>query len=104
MKVGQLAVDQATLESLCQTWGIQRLEVFGSVLRQDFGAGSDVDLLVTFAPNAGVSLVDFDRIERDFASLFGRGVEVVTRAGVENSRNYIRKRAILNSAELLYAA
>lgn len=104
MKVGHLEVEEAALQGLCVKWGIARLEAFGSVLRPDFRPGSDVDLLVSFRPGARISFSDLEGMEADFATLFGRSVEVVSRSGVESSRNYLRRRAILESAELLYAA
>ena len=74
------------------------LALFGSVLRDDFGPDSDVDLLVAFAPGARPSLFDLVEMEAELAELVGRGVDLVTRRSVEESDNWIRRRAILDSA------
>ncbi len=99
-----LQVDRQALERLCQKWRIARLELFGSALRDDFGADSDIDLLVSFERNAHWSLFDLYRAEQEFSKLFGRRVELVLRSGVEQSENYIRRKTILQSAEVIYAA
>jgi hypothetical protein len=74
------------------------------VLRSDFHEESDVDLLVDFAPDAGVTLFDLYEAEVDFGTLFGRPVELVSRRGLEASSNWIRKREILATSVVLYAA
>ncbi|MCS6830855.1 MAG: nucleotidyltransferase domain-containing protein [Armatimonadota bacterium] len=104
MRVGPLKVDKRKLRCLCRKWRIVRLEVFGSVLREDFHSASDIDLLVTFAPDARWSLMQLYEAEQEFTALFGRQVELVPRSGIERSANYIRRQAILESAEVIYAA
>ena len=88
----------------CRANGIKRLDLFGSALRVDFGPDSDIDLLVVFEPDRKPGLFDFVRIEQEFADLFGRKVDLVERLAVERSRNYIRRAAILESTETIYAA
>ena len=88
----------------CRANGIRRLDLFGSALRADFGPESDIDLLVEFEPDRKLGLLEFVRIEQEFADLFGRKVDLVERLAVERSRNYIRRAAILESAETIHAA
>lgn len=95
---------EAWIASFCQRWKIAELSAFGSVLREDFGPESDVDLLVTFAPEAGWTLFDMARMRDELMRLLGREVDLVSRRGVETSRNPIRRDAILSSAEVIYAA
>lgn len=92
------------LSAFCRKWNVVRLEVFGSALREDFGPESDLDFLVTFDPAARRSIFDLAQAEQELASLLGRKVDLVTRAGIERSRNWIRRREILDTARLLYAA
>ena len=92
------------LAEYCQANGIARLDVFGSALRADFGPESDIDLLVEFEPGRTPGLFDFVRIEQEFSEIFGRKVDLIDRLGIERSRNYIRRAAILDSAETIYAA
>ena len=80
------------------------LALFGSVLRDDFGPESDIDGLVTFAPSARWSLLDLVRMEDELTTLLGRTVDLVERAAVEQSENYIRRRHILQALEPVYVA
>ena len=100
----QIHVPGNRLTEYCRANGIKRLDVFGSALRADFGPESDIDLLVEFEPDRKLGLLEFVRIEQEFADLFGRKVDLVERLAVERSRNYIRRAAILESAETIYAA
>jgi hypothetical protein len=97
-------VDAKRLSDFCHRWQIARLELFGSVLRGDFGPDSDVDILVSFAPGASWSLLDHARMEEELAGLLHRPVDLVSRRAVERSPNWIRREAILRSAEPLYEA
>ena len=92
------------LAAFCERWLISELALFGSVLRDDFGPESDVDVLVSFLPAAEHGLLDMVRMEEELSQLLGRKVDLVNRRGIERSRNYIRRRAILDSAEVIYAA
>ena len=96
-----------TLEQItafCQKWHIVQFELFGSVLREDFRPDSDVDVLVTFAPGSGGTLYDLVHMEDELKALFGREVDLVERAAIERSENYIRRRNILSSTRPVYAA
>jgi hypothetical protein len=96
-----------TLEQIaafCQKWQITQFELFGSVLRDDFRPDSDVDVLVTFAPGSGGTLYDLVHMEDELKALFGREVDLVERAAIERSENYIRRRNILSSTRPVYAA
>ena len=101
---GRLGVTQDQIAEFCRKWSITRFELFGSVLRDDFDAESDIDVLVTFAPDAGVSLFDLVHMGDEAADLFGRRVDLVERTGVERSPNWIRRKSILASPLLIYAA
>jgi len=104
VRLGPIEVDSVQLRALCAKWQIVRLGAFGSVLRSDFHEGSDVDLLVDFAPDAKPSLFDLYEAEVEFALLFGRPVELVSRKGLLASSNWIRKDEILDTAVDLFAA
>jgi predicted nucleotidyltransferase len=89
------------LADFCRKRRVAELAVFGSVLRDDFRPDSDVDVLVTFAPDAHPSLLDLVEMREDLKEIFGREVDLVEKAGL---RNPFRRRAILGSAEVVYAA
>jgi predicted nucleotidyltransferase len=92
------------IAAYCRKWEIVRLELFGSALRDDFDEQSDVDVLVTFSPNARVSLFKLSHMENELKTLTGREVDLVERRVVEDSPNWIRRKSILSSAQLVYAA
>ncbi len=98
------ALSAQILEEFCHRWKIVELSLFGSALREDFRPDSDIDLLVRFAPDADWSLLDHARMERELSGLLGREVDLVSRAAIESSPNWIRRREILSTARALYAA
>lgn len=99
-----IELDMDRIRELCARWKITELALFGSVLRDDFTPDSDVDVLVTFAPSARVSLFDLSHIEDELAEVLGRRVHLVLKRGIERSANRIRRKAILKSSEVIYAA
>ena len=86
----------------CQRWKITEFALFGSVLRDDFQAESDIDVLVSFADEAHWTLFDLVDMQDELKVMFGRDVDLVSKRGIEQSRNRIRRKTILNSAEVLY--
>jgi len=99
----QVTIPRERLEGFCRRWSITELALFGSALRGDFRSDSDVDLLVSFSEDAHHSLLDLVRMQNELAQMFGREVDLVERTTIERSRNYIRRKAILTSAEAIYA-
>jgi hypothetical protein len=92
------------IAAFCQRWQITELAFFGSVLRDDFRPDSDVDVLVTFAPGMEWSLFDHIAMEEELSALIGRKVDLVSRRVIECSNNWIRRKAILETAEPFYGA
>ena len=90
--------------AFCERWQVTQLAIFGSALREDFGPESDIDLLVSFEDSARHTLFDMVRMEEELESIFGREVDLVSRRGIERSPNYLRRKAILESTELLYGS
>lgn len=86
----------------CRRWKVVKLEVFGSVLRDDFGPESDIDFLVTFDRAARWSLFDLVDAEEELAAIVSRSVDLVERGPIEQSRNWMRRRMILGSAQMIY--
>lgn len=100
----QIAIDREKIEAFCRQHHIRSLALFGSVLRPDFRPDSDVDVLVEFEPEAQHTLFDLVRMQEELTRIIGHDVDLVSRRGLEASRNYLRKQAILNSAEVIYGA
>ena len=100
----KLQYDNEAVRRFCRERGIARLEVFGSALRDDFRPDSDVDVLVTFAADSRHSLFDLGEMEDELSTMFGRKVDLVEKGAIERSENYIRRRNILSTASVVYAA
>jgi len=100
----KIKIDQANLSQFCERWGISALALFGSVLRDDFSASSDIDVLVSFRAAAHPTLFDFVRMREELTRLFHRQVDLVSRRGIERSSNYLRRSEILSKAQPFYAA
>ncbi|MBF0566501.1 MAG: nucleotidyltransferase domain-containing protein [Nitrospirae bacterium] len=92
------------MRGLCRKWKIRRLELFGSARTGRLQPDSDIDLLAEFEPDEHWSLMDLARAEEEFSLLLGRKVDLVDRKNLERSANLIRRDAILNSTEVVYAA
>jgi uncharacterized protein len=104
MKIGDREVSEASLETLCRKWKIRNLYMFGSAQTGRLGPDSDVDLLAEFETTERWSLMDLVEAQEEFSALFGRPVDLVDRENLTRSANLIRRDAILDSAEVLYAA
>jgi len=90
------------IAEFCRRWNIRELSLFGSFVRDDFRPDSDLDFLYTFADNVRWTLFDLDIMEAELAPIGGRNVDLVCRSAVERSRNFLRRRDILSTAEPIY--
>ncbi|MBM4019734.1 MAG: nucleotidyltransferase family protein [Planctomycetes bacterium] len=97
-----IEIPDAGLAEFCRRWKVVELALFGSVLRDDFRPDSDVDVLVTFAEGARWTLFDMVDMRDELSRVLGRPVDLVSRRGVQRSRNHLRRQAILSSAETIY--
>ena len=93
-------IPEDRITEFCRQHHIRRLSLFGSVLREDFGPGSDVDVLVEFEPGHTPGLSFFAMDEELSAILGGHKVDL---AAPSSLYPRIRKR-VVESAEVVYAA
>jgi predicted nucleotidyltransferase len=100
----RIVIDQPAIEAFCRRWGVTELELFGSAIRDDFRADSDVDVLASFADDCRPTLLTLLQMEAELGHLFGRKVDLLERRSVERSDNYIRRKHILARREPLYLA
>lgn len=96
-----LTIPTERIAAFCHKWRVRKLSLFGSVLRADFAPESDVDVLVELEPGHGLTLFDWVEMIDDLKAIFGREVDLVSEGGL---RNPIRRREILGTAQVLYAA
>lgn len=101
MQRHDIEIPEAAIAGFCRKWRIREFSLFGSVLRDDFGPDSDVDVLVSFEDGAPWSLWDLIDMRDELQTIFGRKVDLVEK---EALRNPIRRHEILRTHEVLYAA
>jgi hypothetical protein len=97
----RIALDREKLAGFCRKWRITELALFGSVLREDFGPASDVDVLVTFATDAPWSLWDFAAIRSELAQILGRRIDLIEKKAI---RNPFVRHEVLTTQVVIYAA
>jgi uncharacterized protein len=89
------------IEAFCRKYGVAEFALFGSVLRDDFGPNSDIDVMLTFAPGHGFTFENTPEIQSELESIFARPVDVVEKGRI---RNPFRRHAILSSYRVIHAA
>lgn len=94
----QIELEKDKLAEFCRLNRIRRLALFGSVLRDDFGPDSDVDVLVEFEPSARVGLITLAGIEIELSELLGRRTDIHTVKGL----NPHFRDEVLRTAEAQY--
>jgi predicted nucleotidyltransferase len=100
----KIKVSKAKIAKFCKRWNVSEFAIFGSALSADFRPDSDVDVLVSFDPQAHVTLFDMVHMQDELKAIFGREVDLVSKRGVMSSRNYLRRKNILESAQVIHVA
>ena len=100
MKLNGVQFDPEKIADFCRRHGVRRLSVFGSILRDDFGPDSDVDVLVEFHPTARASLFDLGGMLMELREMLGRDVDLRT---PEDLSTYFRDEVVAEATPL-YAA
>lgn len=101
MQKKKFRIPRKKISEFCRRWGVVEFSLFGSALRADFRPDSDVDVLVTFAKDAEISLFDLVQMKLDLEKIFHRPVDLIEKDALENP---FRKREILRTAQVVYAA
>jgi predicted nucleotidyltransferase len=95
----RLTISREAIAGFCRANAVRELALFGSATRPDFGADSDVDVLIELRPGARVGLVALHRMRDELSAMFGRPVDLVTRSGLNR---HIRDE-VQRQAEIVYA-
>lgn len=95
----QELIPEDRVVDFARRWKISELALFGSVLRDDFSADSDVDVLVSFDSAAAWSLWDLTTMEDELALIIGRKVDLVEKEGL---RNPFRREYVVNGRKVIY--
>jgi predicted nucleotidyltransferase len=93
-----ISIPKTDILEFCRRNQIRRLSFFGSVLRDDFTAQSDVDVLVEFEPEARIGLITLSGLEIELSQILGRQVEIHTLKGL----NPLFREEVLETAEVTY--
>ena len=96
-----IQIDPSALAKFCKRHRIAKLSLFGSVLRDDFGPESDVDVLIEFEPGADRSLFTLVDIQDELAGMFARSIHVCTARGLSK---YFRDEVLAEAKEQYVAA
>jgi len=101
MVAAAVPIPEARIAEICRRYDVGRLELFGSVLRDDFRPGrSDIDMLVDFLPGRAIGFFELAKLEDELSALFPGRVDLVTRRSLSR---WIRKR-VLDEARVIYVA
>jgi uncharacterized protein len=96
----KIEIPQGELREFCRRYRIKQLALFGSVLSDTFRAKSDVDVLVSFQPEARIGFITFSRMQRELSALFNRPVDLVPMDGLKP----VLRDSVLADMEEVYAA
>ena len=96
----RISIPKKDLKEFCRRYQVNRLALFGSVLRGDFRKDSDVDVLVSFEPDAHVGFITLSRMQRELSELFRRPVDLVLMDGLKP----VIRDSVLANIEEVYAA
>ena len=103
LRTATLGVSRKQIADFCRRWRIEQLAFFGSALRDDFNAESDLDILVTIAPDADWSLLDQSRWSTSQRRcLAARSIYSADARWSTVTR--LRRQEILSTAEVVYEA
>jgi uncharacterized protein len=97
----RVSASPTQIAEFCQRWQIIEFALFGSVLRDDFRPDSDIDALVTFAPESRWSLFDWVDMKEELEALFKRKVDIADKEGLKNP---YRRHEILQTLQVIYAS
>jgi predicted nucleotidyltransferase len=99
----RMGLSSSAIKAVCVQWEIMEMAVFGSIVRSDFRADSDIDLLLHFSPQAQQGLLTLARIKHELESSTKKRVEIAIKELIVNSENPIRRDEILKIARIIYA-
>jgi predicted nucleotidyltransferase len=96
----QIKMPVAPIADFCRRWKVKEFSIFGSILREDFGPDSDIDVLLSFIDDAPWGLFELVDMKEELKTIFDREVDIVEKEGL---RNPFRRREILQTRKVIYA-
>lgn len=104
MTMTEIELPMEKIAEFCDRWQVTEFALFGSVLRDDFRPDSDIDVLITFSPTAKRGLTETLQMRDELQAIFERKVDLIVKAAIERSENWLRRKNILESAQIIYAS
>ena len=104
MTIFAIELPMEKIAEFCDRWQVIEFALFGSVLRDDFCPDSDIDVLITFSPTAKRGLTETLQMHDELQAIFDRKVDLIVKAAIERSENWLRRKSILESAQTIYAS
>ncbi|MBW4517754.1 MAG: nucleotidyltransferase family protein [Timaviella obliquedivisa GSE-PSE-MK23-08B] len=104
MTVTAIELPMEKIAEFCDRWQVTEFALFGSILRDDFRPDSDIDVLITFSPTAKRGLTETLQMHDELQAIFDRKVDLLVKAAIERSENWLRRKNILESAQTIYAS
>jgi predicted nucleotidyltransferase len=101
MAQAKINIPKDRIADFCRRWEVKEFALFGSVLREDFRPDSDIDVLVSFEPDGGITFDNRVEMHDELAQILGREVDLVEKDAI---RNPFRRYEILTTKEVVYAA
>ena len=102
MKLHGIDLNSEAIRDFCRKWKIKELSVFGSILRGDFQADSDIDFLADYEEDEEWDLFDSLQMQDELEGVLGRKVDVVDRYAIEHDGNRFINKEILSAAEQVF--
>jgi predicted nucleotidyltransferase len=99
----RMGLSSSAIKAVCEQWEIMEMAVFGSIVRSDFRADSDIDVLLCFAPEAQQGLLTLARIKHELEASTKKRVDIAIKESIVNSENPIRRDEILKTSRIIYA-
>lgn len=103
MVTDKLPIPRKALVDFCKRWKVVEFALFGSVVRDDFALESDIDVLISYAPQSEWGLFDHIQMKQELKELFGRDVDLITKRALEQSHNELLRAEILDSAKVIFS-
>lgn len=100
--VADISIPYDQIADFCHRHHICTLSLFGSALREDFRPDSDIDLLAAFEAGHEPTLTDLLSMEKELQAMFRRDVDFGDMESIAEDPNYIRRKRILSSAQVIY--
>lgn len=101
MQFPKISINENELIEIVKNFKIKEIYFFGSILREDFSASSDIDILIVFQENSNYSLFELMDLKEKLELCLNRKVDIVEKDGITNP---YRRKEILSTARRIYAA